>query len=134
MFLSYFISLFSRLCFSHNIESRYSNEWNCRYYGLVFITWKYTAMNKSWLWPQNWLRQTCNVFAFTFIKYLFEQTDVLHFAYWMLSRKRNKPHSLNIRFNVKQVKQKPLKVCITWKVVEFWSFTSFQTKNPSKCF
>ena len=26
-------------------------------------------MNKSWLWSQNSLRQSCNVFVFTFIKH-----------------------------------------------------------------
>ena len=33
-------------------------------------------MNSSWLWLQNWIRQTCNVF--TFIKHLFKLRDVLH--------------------------------------------------------
>ena len=30
-----------------------------------------------------------------------------------------------IKFNVKQVMQKPVKVCITWKVVGFWEFYIF---------
>ena len=30
-----------------------------------------------------------------------------------------------IKFNVKEVMQKPLKVCITWKVVGFWEFYIF---------
>ena len=34
-------------------------------------------------------------------------------------------------FNVKKVKQKPLEVCITWKV--FWNFTSFQATKTT-CF
>ena len=42
------------------------------------ITWKYNAINKSQLWLQNWLRQTCNVFVFAFIKYPFKGRDVLH--------------------------------------------------------
>ena len=32
---------------SENKEWRYSNECNYSYYGLVFITWNYNAMNKS---------------------------------------------------------------------------------------
>ena len=44
----------------------------------MFITWKYNTMNKSQLRFQNWLRQICNVFVFTFIKHLFKWRDVLH--------------------------------------------------------
>ena len=43
-----------------------------------FIPWKCNAMNKSRLWSQNSLRQTCNVFVFTFAKHLFKRRDVLH--------------------------------------------------------
>ena len=43
----------------------------------------------------------------------------------MLSRndKSDKPHSFDM--NVKQVKQEPLEVCVTWKVVGFLEFHIF---------
>ena len=46
----------------------------------------------------------------------------------MLSRKSDKPHSFNMnnfKFNPKQVKQKPVEVCITWKVIGFLEFYIF---------
>ena len=109
-----------------NKECRYPNECNCSYYGLVFIAWKYNAVNKSWLLLQNWLRQTCN--AFPFVKYLFKQRDVLHVRCFKEKMINHTVLVWTIRFNVKQVKQKPLKVCITWKIVGFLEFQvlSFQ--------
>ena len=59
-------------------------------------------------WPPKWLRRTCNVFAFTFIKHLF-------------SRKSDKPHGFLI-WTIKQVQQWSLKFCINWKVVGFLEF------------
>ena len=41
------------------------------------------TMNKSWLWSQNWLWQTCNVFVFTFIKHLFKQKNIFHIGCWV---------------------------------------------------
>ena len=108
-----------------NKECRYSNECNCSYYGLVFIAWKYNAMNTSWLLLQNWLRQTCNVFVFTFIN-PFKGRDVLHVQCFVEKVIHHVVLIGTIRFNIKQVKQKPLKVCITWKVIvgflEFYIF------------
>ena len=47
-----------------------ASECYCSYYGLKFITWKYNIMNKSWLWLQNWRRQTCNLQPTFFCLYL----------------------------------------------------------------
>ena len=90
--------------------------------GRTFITCKYNTMNKSRLRLQNWLTQTCNVFVFTFIKHLFKRRDVLHTG-CLVEKQRN--HIIliwTIKFNVKQVKQKRLDVCITWEVVGFLEF------------
>ena len=89
----------------------------------MFITWKYHAMNKSRLWSQNLLRQTCNVFVFTFIKHLFKRRDFLHIG--CLAEKVISHIVLiwTIKFNLKQVK--PLEVCITWKVTGFLEFYIF---------
>ena len=124
----FFWSLFSWdqwLCLGENIERRYSNECNRSYYGSIFITWKYNAMNKSWMWPQNWLRQTCNFFVFTFIKHLLKRRDVLHIKCLVQKVINHIVLIWTIRFNVKQVKQKPLKVCSTWKVIELLEFYVF---------
>ena len=110
------------LCFSPNIECRYSNECNCSYYWLIFITWKYSAMNKSWLWLRNWLRQICNVFGFTFIKHLFKRRDVLHIECLLGKMMNHIVLICTMKFNFKQVTQRPLKFCITWKVVGFLEF------------
>ena len=124
-FIEVFFSWDPWLCLGENIECNYSNECNCSYYGLIFITWKYNSINKSWLWLQNWLRQTCNFFVFTFIKHLFKWRNVLHIE-WFVEKVINHIVLMwTIKFNVKQVKQKPLKVCITWKVVGFWEFCMF---------
>ena len=108
-----------------NIECTYSNECNWFYYRLVFIAWKYNGMNKSWLLLQNWLRQICNVFVFTFIKYLFKRRHVSHVQGFVEKVINHIVLIWTIKFNVKQVKQNPLKVCITWKVVGFLEFYSF---------
>ena len=114
------------LCLRENVECRYSNECNCGYYGLIFITYKYNAVNKTWLWLQNWQRQAWNVFVFTFIKHLFKRRDVLYIE-WSVEKVISHIVLIwTIRLNVnKQVKEKPLKVCITWKVVGFWEFCMF---------
>ena len=39
-----------------------ASECYCSYYGLMFITGKYT-ISKSRLWSQNWQRQTCKIFG-----------------------------------------------------------------------
>ena len=60
-------------------------------------------MNKSRLWSQNSLRQTCNVF-FTFFKHLFKRRDVLHIG-CLVEKVIN--HIVLIRtnkFDLKQVK------------------------------
>ena len=128
----FYWSLFSwdtRLCLSENIESRYSNECNCSCYGLISINWKYNAMNKSWLLPQNWLRQTCNVLVFTFIKHLLKRRDVLHIKCFVEKMLDHIVLIWTIKFNVKQVNQKPLKVCITWNVIGFLEFYIFLNIN-----
>ena len=85
MILSCFIEVFfleiHSSCLGDNIECRYSNECNWSHYRLIVITWKYNAMNNSWLWLQNQQRQACNVFVFTFITQQFKQNDVLHIKY-----------------------------------------------------
>ena len=98
----------------------------------MFITLKYNTMNKSLLLSQNSLRQTYNVFAFTFIKHLFKQRDVLHIGCLVemfigcLVQVINRTVLIwTIKFNLKQVKQKPVEVCITWKVKEFLEFYIF---------
>ena len=68
----------------------------------------------------------------TFIKDLFEWKDVLHI--WCLVEKLINHIVLKwtIKFNVKQVKQKLLEVCITWKIVgffEFYIFPSYKNKH-----
>ena len=122
MFLSCFIEVF--FLESHGVfrwkYSRYSNECNCSYYGLIFITSKYNAMSKSWLWPQNWLRQTCNVFVFTFIKHIFKRRDVLQIKCLVEKVINHIVLIWTISFNVKQVKQKALKVCIIWPLCKLW--------------
>ena len=96
-----------------------ANKCSSSWYGLMVITWKYNTMIKSWLWSQSWLRQTCNVFLFTFIKHLFKRRDVLHIGCLVKKKKKMMYHIVlirTIRFSVEQVKQKPLGVFITWKV------------------
>ena len=117
------------LCLGENVESRYSNKFDCSYYGFIFITWKYNAMNKSWLWPQNWLRQTCNASVFTFIKHLLKRRDVLHIKCLVEKVINYIILVWTIRFNVEQVRQKPLKHCITWKVIGFLEFYIFPYIN-----
>ena len=125
MFLNCFIEDFFHEIHGENKECRYSNECNCSYYGLVFIAWKYNATKKSWLLQQNWQRKTCNVFVFSFIKHLLKWSDVLHVQCFVEKVINHIVLIWTIRFNVKQVKQKPLKVCITWKVVRFLEFYIF---------
>ena len=68
---------------------------------------------------QNWLRQTCNVFVFNFIEHLFKRSIVLHTG-CLVEKVINHIVSIwTIKFTVDQVKQKPLEVSITWKVVGF---------------
>ena len=117
------------VCLGENIESRYSNERYCSYYGLIFIIWKYNAVNKNWMWPQNWLRQSGNVFVFTFTKHLLKRWDVLHIK-CLVEKVINHIVLMGpIGLNVKQVKQKPLKVCITSKVIGFLEFYIFPNMN-----
>ena len=61
-----------------------ANKCNCRWYGLMFIIGN--IMHYSQVWSQNWLRQTCKVFVFTFIKHLFKWRDVLHTG-WLVEKK-----------------------------------------------
>ena len=86
-------------------------------------------MNKSRLWSQNSLRQTGNVFVFSFSKHLFNRRNVLHIG--RLVEKVINPIVLirTIKFNLKQVKQKPLEFCTSWKF--FWNFTSSQATKTS---
>ena len=124
MFLSCFIAvLFSWdpwLCLCENIECRCSNECNFSCYGLIFINWRYNAiMDQSWLWAQNWLKLAWNGFVLTYIKHLFKWRDVLHIE-CLVEKVINRIVLIwTIWFNIKQVKQKSLKVWITWKVVGF---------------
>ena len=127
-----------------SVKKRCSSKWlfvklpaanDCSYYGLTLITWKCNTKNESWLWLQNWLRHTCNVVVFTFIKHLFKRRDVLHIRYSVEKMTNHILLTWTIRFNVKEVKQKPLKVCITGKICkEFWNFTSFQATKTWTCF
>ena len=114
-----------------NKECRFSIECNCSYYGLVFITWKYNAMNKRWLLLQNWLKQTCNAFVFTFNKHPFKRKNVLHVQCFVEKVISHIVLIRTTRFNVKQVKQKPLNVFITWKVERFLKFYIFPGKKTS---
>ena len=110
-----------------------ANKCNCSWYGLMFITWKHNTMSKNQVWSQNWLRHTCNVFVFTFIQHLFKGRDVLHIG--CLVEKNDKPQSFSFntnKFNLKQVKQKPLEVCVIGKVVgclEFYIFAGYKNIN-----
>ena len=125
MFLSFLLQTFSWdpwLCLGENVECRYSSECHCSYYGLIFVTWKYNAMNKSWLLPQNWLRPA--MFLSLPLCKTYSNGGMIK---WFVEQVIN--HIWAIRFNVKQAKQKPLKVCITWKVVRFLEFISFQVKK-----
>ena len=45
---------------------------------LLWINLSGLEIQRNELWPQNLLRQTYNVFVFTFIKHLFKWVDVLH--------------------------------------------------------
>ena len=109
------------LCLCENIECRYSDECNCSYYRLIFITRKYNAMNKSWLWPQKLLRPKMflSLSLPLLIKHLFKRRDLLHIKCLVEKLINQLVLIWTITFNVKQVKQKPLKVCLTWKVVRF---------------
>ena len=68
-----------------------------------------------------------------YLEHLFKQRDVLHIGYFV--EKKMKNHTVliqTIKFNVKQVKQKPLEVCITWKVagcLEFYIFPGYKNIN-----
>ena len=104
------------LCLGEKIEYRYSNEFNSSYYGLIITTWKYNAMNRSWVWSQNWLEQVCNIFAFTFIKHLFKRRDAFHIEYLLEKVMNHIVLIRTIRFNVKQVKKKSLKVILPGKL------------------
>ena len=94
-----------------------ANKCNCSWYGLMFITWKYNAINKTQVWSQNWLRQTCNVFVSSFVKHLLKWRDVLHIGCLVKKMMNQIVLIRTIKFNVKHVKQKPLEVCITWNFV-----------------
>ena len=62
---------------------------------------------------------------FTFIKYLFTQRDLLHTG-WLVEKMINHVAVIwTIKFNVKQVKEKPLKVRITWKFARCLEFYIF---------
>ena len=85
------------------------------------ITWEYNTMNKSWLRLQgNWLRQTCNVFVFPFIKHLFKRRDVLHVGCFVEKMIKHIVLIWTIKF-----KEKSLEVCVTWKFVAFLEFCIF---------
>ena len=84
----------SRKCLS--VKLPVANKCSSSWYGLMVITWKYNTMIKSRLWSQSWLRQTCNVFLFTFIKHLFKRRDVLHIGCLVKKKKKNDvPHSFD---------------------------------------
>ena len=91
----------------------------------MFITWKFNTMNKSPRWLQNWLRQTCNVFVVTFIKLLFKPRDVFLIGCLVEKLMNHIILIWAIKFNLKQVKQKPLEVWITRKVIGFLKFYIF---------
>ena len=100
-----------------------ANECNYLYYGLMFISWKYNRMNKSRLWSKNWVRKTCNVALFLSLSLL--NTCSNREMFWILDVTHHIVLIWTIKFSFKQVKQRPLKVCIAWKVVGFLEFHIF---------
>ena len=131
--ISYLLMCFvKRGVLERSLKLPAASKSNCSYCGLIFITWKYNTMKKSRLLSQNSLRQICNVFAFTFIKHLFKRRIVLHIGCIVEKVINHIVLIWAIKFNVKQVKQKPLEVCITWKVVgvlEFYIFPGYKNIN-----
>ena len=88
-------------------------------------------MNESQLWVQNWLKQICNGF-FTFVKHLLKQRDILPIGCLVEKLINHIALIETIKFNNKQVKQKPLDVSIIWKVVgclEFYIFPGYKNIN-----
>ena len=66
--------------------------------------------------------KTCNVFVFNFFMHLFKWRDVLHIECLVEKMINHVVLIWTIKFNVKQIKQKSLEVCITRKVVGFLEF------------
>ena len=88
------------------------------------------STKKSRLWSQNSLRLICKVFVF--IKHLFKRRDVLHIGCLAEIVINHIAFIWTIKFNLKQVKQKPVKVCITWIVKicsEFYIFLGNKNIN-----
>ena len=81
------------------------------------------STKKSRLWSQNSLRLTCKVFVF--IKHLFKRRDVLHIGCLAEKVINHIVFIWTTKFNLKQVKQKPVEVCITWIVKIFLEFYIF---------
>ena len=76
--------------------------------------------------------QCCNVFVFTFIKHLFKRRDVLNIGCLVEKVTHHIVLIRKIKFSFTQVKQRPLKVSITWKAVgflEFYIFTGYKNIN-----
>ena len=96
------------LVFGENIGCRCSNECNSSYYWLStwLITWKYNAVNKSWL-----------VAAFLVLRLLN--------TCWVEKVINRIVLIWTIKFNFKQLQQWSLKFCINWKVVGFLEFHIF---------
>ena len=81
------------------------------------------STKKSRLWSQNSLRLTCKVFVF--IKHLFKRRDVLHIGCLAEKVINHIVFIWTTKFNLKQVKQKPVEVCIAWIVKIFLEFYIF---------
>ena len=92
----------------------------------MFITWKCNKWTRVACGPKIlWGRPTCNVFIFTFIKHLFKRKDVLNIRCLVEKVINHIVLMWTIRFNLKLVNQKPVEVCITWKVIRFLEFYIF---------
>ena len=75
--------------------------------------------------------QCCNVLVVTFIKQLFKQRRLLNIGCLVEKVIHHIVLIWAINFNFEQVKQRSLKVCISWKVVRFLKFYIQHTSsNP----
>ena len=64
-------------------------------------------------------------FFFTFIKHLYKQNDVLNIGCLLEKVINHIVLIWTIEFDLKQVNQKPVEICITWKVIGFLEFYIF---------
>ena len=118
----FYWSLFSWdpwFCLGENIECRYSNERNCSYYGLLFYYLEIKCNEQGLTVAAGLTEADLQWFCLYFIKHLFKGGDVLHIECLVEQVINLIVLIWIIRFNVKQVKQKPLKKYFTENCLSF---------------